>query len=170
MNTKLHRYGFVLFTLYAWVLIAWDYFHDGVSTHYLLHDENMPGISNWWGALIIPVLSYMTLSRIQKRQNEYPSESNRKIFIRFILSLVFASALSISFFYSPELIDYGMIAIFVISFGIPLYKSEYLLGFVIGAMFAFGAFIPTLAGLILIGIYFLFYTIGKKSLTLIFKK
>ncbi len=167
LNTTFYRYGLIFFTLYAWGLIAWDFFHEGVPTHYLLHDENMPGISNWWGAIIIPLVSYISLLRIQRRQSLYPGESNRKLLTRFLMAVAFGITLSILFFLLPEVIDYLMLTLFVLSFWVPLYKTEFYLGFVVGALYTFGSFIPSLAGLILVGIYFLFHTIGKRIKKLI---
>ena len=161
LHTTLHRYAFVLFTLYGWLLIAWDYFHGGVPTHYLLHDKDMPGISNWWGLILIPLISFISLVRIGQRQNRNPQESNKKVAIRFSLAVAFSITLSILFFQSSDVGDYLMLAVFLLSFWFPLYKTEFYLGFFMGSIFTFGAFIPGLAGLILIGIYFVLNTLGK---------
>ncbi len=161
LNSQLHLYGFVLFILYSWLLIAWDYFHGGVSTHYLLHDKDMPGISNWWGLILVPLISFISFMRIGKRQSRNPEESNRKVAVRFLLAIAFSITLSILFFQSSDVGDYLMLVVFLLSFWFPLYKTEFYLGFFIGSIYTFGAFIPGLAGLILIGIYFLFYTTRK---------
>ena len=160
-NTTLHRYAFFLFTLYGWTLIAWDYFHGGVPTHYLLHDKDMPGISNWWGLILVPLISFISLVRIGRRQSRNTEESNKRVAIRFSLAIAFSITLSILFFQSSEVGDYLMLAVFLLSFWFPLYKIEFYLGFFIGSIYTFGAFIPGLAGLILVGIYFLFHTIRK---------
>ncbi|HEY2092410.1 MAG TPA: hypothetical protein VGJ81_11010 [Thermoanaerobaculia bacterium] len=34
--------------------------HGGVPVHPILRRADMPGISNWWGALIIPALNAIT--------------------------------------------------------------------------------------------------------------
>jgi TRAP-type C4-dicarboxylate transport system permease small subunit len=60
----------VVITLVLGAHIGWDYFHGGIPTHYILHSKDMPGIPNWWGALVLPVFTYFLLFRISKRLNE----------------------------------------------------------------------------------------------------
>ncbi|MEO1487700.1 MAG: hypothetical protein AAFU57_18330, partial [Bacteroidota bacterium] len=54
-------------TALVWGHVLWDYFHDGIPTHYLFHDKNMPGIPNWIGAIILPFFTWILLHRMQKR-------------------------------------------------------------------------------------------------------
>ena len=150
-----------IFTIIAWALIAWDYFHGGVPKHYLLHDDNMPGISNWWGALIIPILTFICLYRIDQRLSISEGDSKRIVLTRFILAFLFSTVISITFSLGSDAPTYLMLLTFVIAFFFPFYKSEFLLGYVMGSLYTFGAFIPTAAGLILIGVFFCLFQIGK---------
>ena len=61
-------------------------------------------------------------------------------------------------------------ALFILAFFKPLYKSEYLLGFVLGATFTFGGMIPMGFGSVLALLFFMFYTIGRILLGLLRSK
>ena len=65
-----------------------------------------------------------------------------------------------------DITDYIMGLIFILALVFPLYKSEYLLGWVFGSAFSFGAIIPILFGSILCLIFFVIYQLmsGVKRL------
>lgn len=93
--------GFV--TLAIWSLLIWQYLHEGVPSHYLLQNPEFPEMSNWWGALLLPVLSWGLLSRIKKRIVNSPSEGRtlltKQVIISLVLSLCYGTMLSLSFLY-----------------------------------------------------------------------
>lgn len=154
-----HRFVITAIVTFAiWVHIAWDYFHGGVPTHYILQSEDMPGISNWWGGIVLPIFTYFLLFRIHKRLNLPDNkESLKQIGLRFLAGLVFAISISVSFLNGVEITDYIMGLIFILAFIFPLYKSEYFLGWVLGSSFTFGAIIPISFGSILCLAFFLIY-------------
>lgn len=155
----------VIVTLLVWGHIAWDYFHDGIPTHYIFHSEDMPGIPNWWGGIVLPFFTWFLLYRIHKRINgsEIPvaSESLRNVILRFLAAALVSIAIAIFFMNGIEVIDYIMGSLFVLAFFLPLYKSEYLLGWVLGASFSFGAMIPISFGSLLALVFFIFYKIFR---------
>lgn len=134
-------------TLAIWGQVIWDYLHGGIPTHYLLHNPNLPGIPNWVGALVFPFFVYFLLYRIQKRIDKNNSEEPlQKVLWRFLGGLLFAVAISVCFVNGLEYTDYILALVFLLAFIYPLYKSEYYLGWVLGAAFTFGAFIPIVFG------------------------
>ena len=105
MNFKLTLINRILFTaivtLLSWVHLAWDYFHGGIPTHYLLHRKDLPGISNWWGGIVIPLLTWFLLYRIKRRVydkdiNEASNTPNHVIY-GFFGALLFGILLSFFF-------------------------------------------------------------------------
>jgi hypothetical protein len=48
-------------------LLFWDYLHDGVPSHHILDQKNLPAISNWWIGILLPILSWILLGRIKSR-------------------------------------------------------------------------------------------------------
>ena len=145
-------------TLLVWGHILWDYFHGGIPTHYVLHDKDLPGIPNWWGGIILPIFTWFLLYRIHKRIDAVGNrESLRVIALRFLAGLAFAITISVCFLNDIDVVDYLMGLLFLLAFIFPLYKSEYLLGWVIGAAYTFGAIIPMGFGSMLCLLFFLFY-------------
>lgn len=140
-------------TVLIWTHLAWDYFHEGVPTHYLLHSQDMPGISNWWGGILLPLQTWFLLNLIQRGlNNDNPSETSKSFTImvyRFIAALAFGLLLSFLFTIGSDLPGYMMIGVILISFFVPIYRPEYFLGFVLGMAYTFGAMLPMLFGVIL---------------------
>lgn len=151
----------VAIALLVWSHILWDYFNGGIPTHYLLHNKDLPGIPNWVGGIILPFFAWFLLGRIQKRLlQEESKESLSLVVYRFFSAAVVAIAIAISFLGGIPVTDYIMLGIFVLAFIFPLYKSEYLLGWVLGSAFTFGAVIPMGFGSLFALVCFLFYRIG----------
>ena len=157
--------------LLVWGHVVWDYFHGGIPIHYLFHDENMHGIPNWLGALVLPFFTWFLLGRIQKRINRSNSdETLKKIGFRFLAALLFAITISVCFLNDIMIVDYIMGTIFLLAFIFPLYRSEYLFGWVIGAAYTFGAIIPMAFGSLLCLLFFLFYSLAKWIRTKLLKR
>ena len=51
----------------AALLILWESLNGGIVTRYPLADVNNPGISNWWGLLTFPLLTWGALIIAEKR-------------------------------------------------------------------------------------------------------
>ncbi len=149
-------------TIFIWGHILWDHFHGGIPTHYLLHDRSMPGIPNWLGGILLPFFTYLLLYRIHKRHQGTTSTGVWKsVAIRFLLGLLFAVTISVCFLNEIPITDYLMLSLFVFALFFPLYRSEFLLGWVLGAALTFGATIPIGFGSLLCFIYFLIYQIPR---------
>jgi len=156
MNKKLNLNNRLIFTgivtLLIWSHLTWDYFHGGVPTHHILHRADLPGISNWWGGIALPLLTWFLLYRIEQRINDNKldvPDNLGSIGYRFVGALLFGIILSFFFTIGSGIPGYMMAGLVFISFIIPIYKAEYLLGFVIGMTYTFGAILPIGIGAIL---------------------
>jgi hypothetical protein len=156
-------------TLLIWGHVLWDYTHEGIPVHFILRSKDMPGIPNWWGAIVLPFFTYFLLFRISERLNQSENkESLQRIGLRFLGGILFAVSISVSFMNGNAITDYIMGLIFILAFVFPIYKSEYFLGWVFGSAFSFGAMIPILFGSMLCLIFFLIYqlvAVVKRVLT-----
>ncbi len=157
----------ILVVLGAFILtsmfILWEYFNGGVITHHLLAREDLPGISNWWGLLTIPLLSWLTISLIHKRRQKKiklaPTNlenSDIKILKGFLAALLFGIAVSLLWrFDFEEILQYFILFPILIAFFKPVHLPEDLLGFVIGMLFTFGGILPIIIGTVLLVLCFL---------------
>jgi len=169
MNFKLTLINRILFTvivtLLSWAHLAWDYFHGGIPTHYLLHRKELPGMSNWWGGIVIPLLTWFLLYRIKRRVydkdiNEVSNTPNHVIY-GFFGALLIGILLSFFFTIGTDVPGYMMIGLFIISFFIPVYRAEHLLGFVLGMAYTFGGILPIVIGSILVLIFMIDYRVVR---------
>jgi len=162
---KLRILSTSIVTLLVWAHILWDYFHGGIPTHYLFRDDNLPGIPNWLGGIVLPFFTWFLLYRIHKRINNteisIASKGIRVVIIRFLLAMTISIMISIFFSFEIDIIDHIMLVIAIMAFIFPFYKSEYLLGWVVGSTFTFGAMIPMVFGSLLALIFYLVYKLPR---------
>jgi hypothetical protein len=143
----------IILTLIALVLelahLGWTYFHGGVPSHHLLNRADLPAISNWWGAVLIPALTWFLVGRIQLRvlrpDANNPAKSHRlaPVVAGFLCALAYGAALALAFTMQSAAVSYIFLGLFAISLFVPTYRAEYVLGFVLGMSFTFGAVLPT---------------------------
>ena len=152
----------VFFVTLAFIL--WEHFNGGVITHHLLARDDMPGLSNWWGLLTVPLLFFTGVLLINRRQgNEVELTSDgfkTLVFKRFLAALGFGLLMSLLWeFKFGHILQYLILLPLLISFFKPIYLPEYLMGFVLGMAFTFGGVLPLIFGLILLVISFLINTL-----------
>ena len=108
----------------------------------------------------LPFFTWFLLYRIHKRMNGYNTkETLTKVGWRFLAGLLFAVTISICFVNGIQIVDYIMGTILLLAFVFPLYKSEYVLGWVLGSSYTFGAVLPMGFGSILCLLFFLVYAL-----------
>jgi hypothetical protein len=150
--------------VFVFSLLLWQYSHGGVITHHILHRRDLPGISNWWGGLLLPVLTWLLLGKIEKRLKKQVSlnivtKNNAfKIIALFFAGFVFGILIAISFTNDYQVFLDNVIYIFLLlSFFVPVFYGEFIIGFVLAMTYTFGAIIPTFFILIIAIIGFLIY-------------
>lgn len=140
-------------------LLCWQHFHGGVPAHHILQKKELPAISNWWGALLLPLLTWFLLGRVKKRVGENSSSAaTRKSWYIFAAGLFFGIALAVAFTLDYKLfldnVPYILLALGLI---IPIFYAEFILGFVLGMSYTFGAILPTAFVLIMAGLGYVLY-------------
>ena len=153
---KTRLYSAVLVTVAIWALLAWDHFHGGVPSHHILAREDLPEISNWWGGVLLPLLTWFLLYRVEKRLIANGVEKSKVLkfpnssIYGFIGALFFGIVLSAFFTFDyTDIPGYMLMGLFLLALFVPIYRAECILGFVIGMTFTFGAVLPTIVGCIL---------------------
>lgn len=145
----------ILVTIFIISILVWEKLHGGVITHHILQRSDLPGISNWWGLVLLPLISWNCFNKIQKRcqvQEQVPVNKERIIknsVLGFGGALIFGVVLAVAFSAGyNNFINYQVDCLLLLFFFVPIYRPEYLFGFVLGMTFTFGAILPTAFGLI----------------------
>ncbi|WP_318310123.1 hypothetical protein [Flagellimonas crocea] len=159
--------------LFILSILLLEYFRGGVVSHHLLANENLPKVSNWWGLLTIPMVSWLVLSNIQKRnlneKNELSPVSKPQLY-GFIGAFLFGIIMT-GLFYSPwNIHNYLLLLTFLVALFFPIYKGEYYLGFIISMAYGFGGILPVVFGLVLIIIYAVEYMLIRKGIRFIINR
>ncbi|WP_108803640.1 hypothetical protein [Aquimarina sp. Aq107] len=163
----------IIVTLLVGLHIFWEYhYNNGVTTHHLLAREDLPGISNWWGLLSIPLISWILISLSKWLHNKDSiTYSLSKITKGFIGGLVFGILIALLWELRLEnILQYAIWTPIILAFFIPIYLPGNLLGFILGLTFTFGGILPIGIGLVLIIISFVIWTIFRKWIPFIFQK
>lgn len=146
--------GAFLITL---LFILFEYSQGGVATHHLLAREDLPEISNWWGLLTVPLVTWIAFTIVKSREGKFDPESGkagtweRIAYLRVLYGFIFGSIASILWVYGmDELLSTYILLPFLLSLFFRLYLPEYLVGFVVGMMYSFGGVLPIIVGLFLL--------------------
>ena len=145
-------------------MVVWEHFHGGVPSHHILQQKDLPEISNWWGGLLLPILTWILTGRVQTRiekqvaQNQKLDNLTISTIGFFSTGLLLAILIVISFLnnYEPFLDNVPYIFL-LLGLIVPIYYAEFILGFILGMAYTFGAILPTVFILILAGIGCLIY-------------
>lgn len=174
-KTRLYLTGIVAVAI--WALLIWNHYHGGVPSHYIGASQDMPAISNWWGALLLPLLTWFLLYRIQKRISDYKESEFearkpfQNILYRFAGGLLFGILISICFTMGySDLTGNLVLGLFALALFIPIYRAECLLGFVIGMTYTFGAVLPTGFGVFVILVGLLVYLFIRPGIAFILSR
>jgi hypothetical protein len=135
-----------------WAVLIWKQTHGGVPTHHLLHRADLPGLSCWWDALVLPVLTWMLLARIRPRLvvevagsgSPAASPSALQGFFGAIGVGILFSALFVAG--QETALSYALNGLLVAALFFPIYRAECVLGFVLGMTFTFGSVLPLIFG------------------------
>jgi hypothetical protein len=126
--------------------LAWEAAHGGIVSHHLLADPSLPALWNGWGLLVVPVLAWIASSRLV-RPTVHGWRLRGDALLRLAGAMLAGGALAGAFAAGRSDVT-GMLFIAIAASGLVLrvYRIEYLLGFVLGMAWTFGAVLPTLVG------------------------
>lgn len=142
----------VAVTLGIWSSLLWQRAHDGVPSHSFMAREDFPEISNWWGALVLPVLTIFATGRMQARlaaAGHAPQSPNsrdstwRAIVFGFVGALLLGASLATAFTTGNSQASSAIfLSLPLIGILVPIYRAEFILGFVLGMCYTFGSVLP----------------------------
>ena len=161
-DPKLHRlpwYVVAFAIVFAAALLAWEYTHGGVPRHHFLDRADMPTVSNWWMLAVLPVLAWLA-SRSVLRRAPIDPKALAKAAAAVLGAALIGVALSIAFVMADgqgAASSYIFFAAILSGLVLPIYRAEYIFGFVLGMAFTFGAVLPTLFALFIAAISAIFH-------------
>ncbi|QBY05176.1 hypothetical protein E2K93_12630 [Thalassotalea sp. HSM 43] len=126
--------------IYIWSTLLWQYFNGGIEAHYLLHNKDLPRISNAWGGIVLPLITYVLMNLIYKR-----TPVSKYVWWQATAAFIYGVILSITFSMGLTAIS-SMLAplIFAIAIFVPIYKPQFILGFILSMSFTFGTILPAI--------------------------
>jgi hypothetical protein len=122
-------------------LVAWQWANGGIGSHHLLANPELPAISNGWGMLALPAPAWILTGRFLRRATS--PEANRSIWFAAVGAMGAGALLSLAFTYGS--VDHATLVMLLILLSgalLPLYRAEYLLGFVLAMNWVFGPILP----------------------------
>jgi len=130
-------------------LLLWQQFNGGVPSHSFMARADMPSISNWWGALTLPLLTWVALGRLGLRLADGRTSKGAAI-AGGVGAMLFGAVLSTAFTLGYSAIPGAqMQSVPFIALFVPIYRAEYLLGFVLALAYTFGGVLPLVIGSVL---------------------
>ncbi|AWL07249.1 hypothetical protein ACFOHT_27160 [Massilia oculi] len=133
-------------------LLAREHLHGGVLSHHLLANPDLPAVSNWWGLLLVPLLTWWTVGRIERRAR-LAASAGRPLapapLIAFLCALAYGATLAALFAAGNPLVDYLFFGLLALGLVVRLWHAEYLLGFVLGMVWVAGPVLPAMFGAVI---------------------
>lgn len=153
----------------AALLIFWEYLNGGVVTHYPLADADNPGISNWWGLLTFPLLTWAALIIAEKRKaitDDEASAGDTLVLQKNYLKGGLAFGLLMGVLWElgqQEILQYLILTPWLLSFLLRIYLPETTLGFVLGMAYTFGGVLPVVFALVIQTVGFFIYLLFNRG-------
>lgn len=144
------RWGIIaLVTLSYWGLLAYQYTHGGVAGHSFLARADMPTISNWWGGLSLPLVAYVLTGRVQRRlaafgTNAVQADAALRVAAAGMVGAALYGAAMMAGMLTghKEVSSFLFMALPLIALVLPVFRAEYLLGFIAALSMVVGGVLP----------------------------
>lgn len=131
---------------FAMLQLAYEHFTGGVQAHHFLARGDLPSISNWYALLVLPLLGGL----VALRARAHPSVLQWAgvpvpVGAAMAAALIYGAVLAISFELGAVTVTNAVfVGLFVLALLVPLYRVEFLAGFVLGMTLTFGPVLPLL--------------------------
>ncbi|SFC06946.1 hypothetical protein SAMN05421780_102463 [Flexibacter flexilis DSM 6793] len=149
------RWATAIITVLLDGLLLWQYFNGGIPKHHFLADESMPVVSNAWGALTIPLLTWFSLQRIKAGLFNNLTEINfpKNTVLAFGCAAAFGISLGLALLFNWSIfLENVPFIVLGLAVFFPVYKAEYFLGFVLGLTYFVGGVLPVVVGFMFLAI------------------
>jgi len=154
-------------TLLIGINLLWDYNHGGVPTHYILHNKDLPGFSNWLGLITIPVLTWIAITLSQRRiqSNSQDRSKSHSVSFGFLGSLLLGIGMSLLWEIGfDSILPYLLFLPLLLALFIPVHYPEHFLGLILGMAYTFGGVLPIIFGFIIGILCFLVHKVLRNGI------
>lgn len=137
--------------------------NGGVVTHHLLASEDMPGVSNWWGLVVLPALAWCLYPfMLPAHDSAGILGLSQSSMYRLGGAIVYGGVIAVAFEMGSQQLPALMVGLLIpIGIVTPLYRAELLLGMIIGMTYTFGAILPTIVASVIGSASFLTYNSAR---------
>lgn len=145
-------------------MLAWEHVDGGVRSHHLLADPSLPAVSNWWGLLLVPGLTWWAVGSARRRSARaaHAGRSARPAPLAgFLCSLAYGATLAALFAAGSPLVDYLFFGLLALALVVRLWHAEYLLGFVLAMSLVAGPILPAMFGAVIALLSWLVHTAAR---------
>lgn len=158
----------LLSTIYIFVYLIFEHFTTGVQGHYPFHDDSLPFISNWWGIIVVPLVTFCLTTLLTKHYGElYP----RQVWIHLAGGGLYAAINAVLFFSgNVELLSALVLpSVVILALFFPIYRPDYVLGYYIVSTVGFGSVIPLIGSVVFAVIGFIIYKFIRPAPVYLYK-
>jgi hypothetical protein len=118
----------------------------GIVSHHFLADPSMPAISNAWGLVWLPLLAVLYAPSIRRRAigTGHRARWRSGIVAGLLGGLAAGGTVAAFVMLGPDVDGTWLLGgLFALSLAFPVWRGEIVLGFLVGAMVAIGAILPS---------------------------
>ena len=127
--------------------LGWEWSQGGIASHHFLADASMPAISNAWGLVWLPLLAALYAPSIRRRAMGPGLRARWRpsIAAGLLGGLATGGAIAAFVIVRPDIDGAWVLgSLFALSLAFPVWRGETVLGFLVGAMAAIGAILPSI--------------------------
>lgn len=148
--------------------IAFEYFNGGVKTHHFLARGDLPGFTNWLGLAVLPLVAIALAVRVGKMQKAAgPFDLPRAVAIPLMGSLLYGATLAASFHFGATQVSLVVLGgLLLAALALPVYRAEYMLGFIVGMTTTFGSVISLLFAIVFGALSFGVRRLGRLAIAI----
>ncbi|MFC5525906.1 hypothetical protein ACFPPA_09145 [Rhodanobacter ginsengisoli] len=150
-------------------VLACEYFNGGVPSHHLLDRPDFPAISNWFGLAVLPLLGWLLGVRLRNHLTASTGSGlARGMWAGLVCSLLYGAAMATLFQLGMSAVLSGLFfGLFLLAALFPVYRVEYIFGFVVGMTFTFGTVLPTLVAVVFAAVSVVVHFVFRAALSAI---
>lgn len=130
--------------------LAFEHFNGGVKTHHFLARGDLPGLSNWLALAILPLVGLALAMRVKSMQGAQSRGVLPPPMVAPVAgAMAYGAVLAASFHFGAQQVSVAaFMGLFVCALVLPVYRAEYIFGFILGMTFTFGSAIPLVVALV----------------------